>query len=79
MGELSVAQQRKRTASCKECRGWGFVPGHVPMKICDCIVPTDHSRFSPGAPAGVTIDASSDGAAVTKKDRERRAGGFGAG
>jgi hypothetical protein len=73
----SVAQQRRRTERCKDCRGWGFVPGHDPMKICDCVVPTDHDKFRLGAPAGVTVDVSRGGAAVTKAAKGNRAKSYG--
>ena len=49
---LSVAAQRKRRENCKECGGEGWIPGHTPMKICDCIERTDHSRYPHSAPAG---------------------------
>jgi hypothetical protein len=68
----TVVQQRRRTQRCKECNGWGYVPGNTPMKICDCVERTDHSKFRTGAPDGVTINASKRGAAVTKADKERR-------
>lgn len=76
MTDLTVAQQRRRTQRCGECKGWGFVPGHSPMKICDCVVPTDHSKFRTGAPAGVLVDQSKGSAALTGEGKPY---GFGSG
>jgi hypothetical protein len=70
--DLSVAQQRRRTQRCDTCKGWGYVPGHTPMKICDCVERTDHSKFRAQAPAGTKVHTGSRGAAVTKGDKERR-------
>jgi hypothetical protein len=41
---LSVDQQRRRTERCEDCNGWGFIAGHTPMKICHCVVRTEHLR-----------------------------------
>lgn len=49
---LSVAQQRERRENCKQCGGEGYIAGHDPMKICDCIERTDHSRYPHKAPEG---------------------------
>lgn len=69
---LTLAQQRRRTENCTTCKGWGFVPGISPMKICDCVERTDHSRYRRGAPAGTKVFDYGGGAAVTKAEREAK-------
>jgi hypothetical protein len=83
MASDEVSKAQRKTARCSTCRGWGYVPGHNPMKLCECQPPAGmiltHVGLVPsatdgrGAPQGVILHQDGKGPKLpSERRREAR-------